>query len=425
MAVNVDLTLATIDAADLSRLRRMKLTATGFLAAAAAVYAATFAAAGGGGGLLGFVRSGAEAAMVGGLADWFAVTALFRQPLHLPIPHTAIIPKQKDEIATKLGTFVTANFLTPDLLTRHLDDAHIVAKIGSRLCEPAYADRLGAEIAHALSVAVEEVDTARVVRLGFELARRDAERRSYAPVLGELLATAVAGDVQRPLLEMVTARAQGYIRENRDSLRDMFLDYLDRRHWVIGLAISEKRMERLIDGMLRELAEIETNPEHPARRSIDGMLLSLASSLQTTGVTADRIDLIVRRMLADEDYQAPLRTFLTEALQSVRGLLNEPGGAFARQVSQLIQDTGNRIQTDPQFEAFLEGWLRRIVLHGVRDYGGELTVLIRRTVASWDPTSASRRIEVAVGRDLQFIRINGTVVGALAGLAIHLVTVSL
>jgi uncharacterized membrane-anchored protein YjiN (DUF445 family) len=361
--------------------------------------------------------------MVGGLADWFAVTALFRRPLHLPIPHTAIIPKQKDEIATKLGTFVTANFLTPELLTQHLDEAHIVAKVGARLCEPVYADRLGAEIAHALSIALEEIDTDRVVRLGFELARRDAARRSYAPVLGQLLATAVEGQVQRPLLELLTSRAHGYVRENRDELRTMFLDYLDDRNWLMGLVISEKRMDRLIDLALRELDAIEHDPRHPMRRSIDGMLTSLATSLQTGGVAAERVDLIARQMLADEDYEEPLREFLAEAVQSFRAMLDEAGGTFAGHASRLIQDIGARIRTDPDFEAFLEAWLRRVVLHAVRDYGDELTVLIRRTVAGWDPTSASRRIEVAVGRDLQFIRINGTVVGALAGLAIHLATV--
>ena len=423
MAVNVDAPIAAVGDGDVARLRRMKLAATGFLVAAAVIYAATFASNGGGAGVLGFVRAAAEAGMVGALADWFAVTALFRHPLHLPIPHTAIIPSQKDEIATKLGTFVTANFLTPELLVHHLDEAQIVRRIGARLCEPVYADRLGSEVAHAVSVALEEIDTDRLVQLGFELAQRDAARRSYAPVLGELLDRAVEGQVQRPLVELLTTRALEYVRDNRDELRVMFLDYLDSRNWLVGLVISERRMDRLIDVLLRELEAVERDPRHPLRRSVDGMLTSLASSLQTGGAAAARIDLVARQMLTDETYQVPLQAFLAGAVESFRGLLDEEGGAFAQHVSRLIQDTGNRIQVDPDFEAFLEGWLRRVVIHAVRDYGDELTVLIRRTVAGWDPTSAARRIEVAVGRDLQFIRINGTVVGALAGTMIHLVTV--
>jgi uncharacterized membrane-anchored protein YjiN (DUF445 family) len=423
MALNVNSPVVAIAGQDLARLRRMKLTATGFLLTAAAIYAATFLADDGGSGLLGFVRAGAEAAMVGGLADWFAVTALFRRPLHLPIPHTAIIPAKKDEIAAKLGAFVTSNFLTPDLLTQHLDQAQVVAKIGARLREPQYSDRLGAEVSHAVSVGLEEIDAASIVKLGFELARRDVARRSYAPVLGQLLAKLVEGEFQRPLIELVTSRAHGYIRENRASLRPMFKEYLEDRHWLVWLVISDKRTDRLIDAVLRELEEIGRDARHPIRQSVDGMLCSLADNLQTNGVVAARVDVIARQMVSDESYQEPLRVFVDEAIQSFRAMLDDEESALAAQVSQFIQGIGVRVARDPEFEARLEGWLLRIVLHAVRDYGDELTVLIRRTVAGWDPTSASRRIEVAVGRDLQFIRINGTVVGALAGLAIHGVTV--
>jgi uncharacterized membrane-anchored protein YjiN (DUF445 family) len=423
MTLNANSPVVAVAGQDLSRLRRMKLIATGFLLAAAAIYAATFVPSDGGEGLLGFVRAGAEAAMVGALADWFAVTALFRRPLHLPIPHTAIIPAKKDEIAAKLGAFVTTNFLTPELLTRHLDEAHVVAKIGARLREPLYADRLGAEISHAVSIGLAEVNADAIVRLGVELARRDLARRSYAPVLGQLLDRLVEGDVQRPLVELIATRAHGYIRENRATLHPLFREYLDGRHWLASLVISDKRMDKLIDATLRELDEVVRDPRHPLRRTIDGLLGSLAVNLQTDGVVAARVDLIARQMLDDDRYQEPLRVFVDGALHSFRSLLDDEEGAFAAYVSRFIQDIGRRIETDAAFESRLEGWLLRIVLHAVRDYGDELTVLIRRTVAGWDPTSASRRIEVAVGRDLQFIRINGTVVGALAGLAIHTLTV--
>jgi uncharacterized membrane-anchored protein YjiN (DUF445 family) len=133
----------------------------------------------------------------------------------------------------------------------------------------------------------------------------------------------------------------------------------------------------------------------------------------------------VRRLLDDERFQQPLRTFIAEAAESFRTSLNDLESGLAPRVSQFIQDIGKRIATDPEFEATLEAWLRRGVVHAIRDYGDELTVLIERTVAGWNPTSAARRIEVAVGRDLQFIRINGTVVGALAGIAIHTITVAL
>jgi uncharacterized membrane-anchored protein YjiN (DUF445 family) len=424
MTINLDSPDAAIDGGDLARLRRMKLTATGFLAAAAAIYALTFIPSGGGSGVLGFVRAGSEAAMVGGLADWFAVTALFRRPLHLPIPHTAIIPQKKDEIATKLGEFVTANFLTPELMTRHLADAHVVAKIGAWLCDPVNADNLGAEVSHAAAVALEEIDEDAVFDYVLELARSDLARRSYAPVLGQVLGRAVEGDAQRPLVDMVATRARAYIRENRATLRPQIKDWLESKHFVAWLLITDKRTDWLIDRSLLELDEIGRDSNHPLRRRLDDLLRSLAVDLETNHVTAARVDLAVRRLYDDERFQEPVRRFVEEATESFRSSLEETHSGLAVRVSRFIQDIGKRVGDDAEFEASLEGWLRRAVIHAIREYGDELTVLIRRTVAGWNPTSASRRIEVAVGRDLQFIRINGTVVGALAGLAIHTITLA-
>jgi uncharacterized membrane-anchored protein YjiN (DUF445 family) len=425
MTINLDSPDAAIDGGDLTRLRRMKLTATGFLTAAAAIYGCTFIPHGGGSGILGFVRAGSEAAMVGGLADWFAVTALFRRPLHLPIPHTAIIPEKKDEIATKLGAFVTANFLTPELMTRHLDDAHVVAKIGVWLRDPVNADGLGAEVSHAASVALEEINEDAVFDYVLELARRDLARRSYAPVLGQVLGRAVEGDAQRPLVDMVATRARSYIRENRIALRPQIKDWLESKHFVAWLLITDKRTDWLIDRTLQELDEIGRDPRHPVRRRLDDLLHSLAVDLETNHVTGARVDLAVRRLFDDERFQEPVRRFIEEATESFRSSLDDADNGLTTRVSQFIQDIGARIADDAEFQASLEGWLRRAVVHAIREYGDEFTVLIQRTVAGWNPESASRRIEVAVGRDLQFIRINGTVVGALAGIAIHTITLAL
>jgi uncharacterized membrane-anchored protein YjiN (DUF445 family) len=431
MSLDLDSLSAPIDGVelptnggDVARLRRMKRTAAGFLAVAAAIYAATFLDKSGGSGLLGFVRAGAEAAMVGGLADWFAVTALFRRPLHLPIPHTAIIPEKKDEIATKLGMFVTTNFLTPELMSRHLEDAHLVAKMGAWLREPANADGLGAEVSHAAAVALEALDEDTVFDYVLELARRDLSRRSYAPMLGQLLSRAVEGDAQRPLVDLIAARTHNYLLENREALRPQIKDYLETKHFLVWLLITDRRTDRLIDFALRELDEIATDQDHPLRRRINDLLRTFANDLETASSTAARVDLAVRRLFDDERFQQPLRTFIQEAAESFRTSLNDADSSLAPRVSQFIQDIGRRIATDAEFEATLEAWLRRGVVHAIRDYGDELTVLIERTVAGWNPTSAARRIEVAVGRDLQFIRINGTVVGALAGIAIHAITVA-
>jgi uncharacterized membrane-anchored protein YjiN (DUF445 family) len=235
----------------------------------------------------------------------------------------------------------------------------------------------------------------------------------------------VEGEAQRPLVDMLAARARAYIRENRVALRPQLKDWLESKHFVAWLLITDKRTDWLIDRTLDELDEIGRDPRHPWRGRLDDLLCSLAVDLETNQVTAARVDLAVRRLFDDERFQDPVRRFIREATESFRTSLDDPNNGLATRVSQFIQDIGQRVADDPEFRASLEGWLQRAVVHAIREYGDELTVLIRRTVAGWDPTSASRRIEVAVGRDLQFIRINGTVVGALAGLAIHIVTLAL
>jgi uncharacterized membrane-anchored protein YjiN (DUF445 family) len=416
---------ATLNGGDVARLRRMKLTATGFLVAAAALYVATFAFHHGNDGVLGFVRAGSEAAMVGGLADWFAVTALFRRPLHLPIPHTAIIPQKKDEIATKLGTFVTENFLTPELMAGRLADVHVVARLGEWLREPVNSDRLGIEAARLASEALKEIDTQWLVTFGFDVARRDLARRSYAPLLGQLLSHALAADVPQPLLERVAAFAAAYIRANRETVRGQLNAFVEDRNWVVRLVTTDKRIDRVIDGALYELDGVQYDPNHWLRVSLDGLLRDFADKLQTDAETAETLDAAVRHFLTDERYQQLALTFTAGFAESVRDSLDAEEGGLAPQVAQFISRQGTRIVTDTELQATLELLLQRAVVHAIREYGDEFTVLIQQTVAGWNPTSAARRIEVAVGRDLQFIRINGTVVGALAGLTIHLVTLAL
>jgi uncharacterized membrane-anchored protein YjiN (DUF445 family) len=416
---------AALDGADVVRLRRMKLVATGFLVAAAAVYAVTFASHGGGDGLLGFVRAGAEAAMVGGLADWFAVTALFRRPLGLPVPHTAIIARQKDEIATKLGAFVTANFLTSDLIARQLADADVVERVAEQLRTPATANRIGAEVAHAVAVALDLVDPDAVIDVVLDLARRDLGRRSYAPILGQVLARAIDGDAQRPLVDLVAAKARDYVINNRASLRPALKDYLSEQSFWAGVAATRGRTDRLIDYVIRELDDIGRDRHHPLRQRVDELLRTIAADLEGDRFTAARVDLAVRRLLDDERFSEPLHRFVEEATDSLRVTLADGAGPLASRVSELVQDLGRRVSEDEALRHTIEAGVRRVIVHAVRDYGDQFTVLIRRTVGGWDPRAAARRIEVAVGRDLQFIRINGTVVGAAAGLAIHALTVAL
>ena len=403
-----------------SRLRRMKASATALLLMAAALYVVSLSYD-----ASGYLRAGSEAAMIGGLADWFAVTALFRRPLGLPIPHTGLVPRKKDDLAAKLGEFVTGHFLTRDAVVEQVRQADVVSRVGRFVGEPEVAERLAREVAFNAGVLLEALDPDAVVASALELLRRDQARRSYAPVLGRVLDRAIQGGTQRPLVDVVVGRSKAYLRAHREELVPQARDFVDDRGWLASLLVSDKRIRGVLDGLADTLEQVERNPNHPVRRWLEGLLRSVAHELQHDRHTAAKLDVLVGQLLEDPQAQAVLHDVVTDAMASVRESLKEDDGSLQHRIAALICSLGTRALEDPSFHDRLERLVEALVGHAVENYGDELTSLIRQQVAKWDATSASERIELAVGRDLQFIRINGTAVGALAGLAIHTVTLAL
>ena len=408
---------------DLAGLRHMKRRATGLLVLTAAVFLLTFALPDTT--LVGFVRAGAEAGMVGGLADWFAVTALFRHPLGLRIPHTALIPRQKDELATKLGEFVTGNFLTPDAVAGQLAEVGLVRRLAERLADPEVAAVVGRELAAGVAALLDAVDERALTAYVLEWARRDLERRSYTPVLGSFLARAVEGRSQRPLVDVCVTRLHAYIRKNRSELHPQIKRFVEEQGLLGWLVATDKRVDRLLDVTLARLAEVEADPQHPLRLWFDGLLASLADDLRYNADTARAVDAQLRVLLEDVHLQSLLHTVLQDVLGSLRVALGDLDGGLPDRMTQLVLGAGRRISTTPELEQRLEQRLQQAVRYAVEHYGSTVVSLIQRTVAQWDGRDASSRIEAAVGRDLQFIRINGTVVGALAGVGLHTVALGL
>jgi uncharacterized membrane-anchored protein YjiN (DUF445 family) len=404
-------------------LRRMKTGATGLLGATAAVFLLTFALPDAG--WVGFLRAAAEAGMVGGLADWFAVTALFRRPMGLPIPHTALIPTRKDALADQLGQFVTGHFLTADNVVEHLRGAHLVPTLGEQLGSPAVAQRLSRETAIAVGAALDAVDEDDVTTLFLELARRDATARSYAPIAGRLLADVVEGGAHRPLLDVVLPYLRTSMRDNRAVLQHTLIDF-GQRYGLLGrLVATHGRAGKLIDKALAFMVQIEADPRHELRGVLDDWLRKVAHDLQHDPALAARVDAMARQVLDDPATEEWLAGVVRETLATLRTSLGDPDGPLVARLSDTLVRLGRRAVDEPEFQARLERWLEGAVLWAVDHYAEEFTRLVTATVNRWDGASTSRRIELAAGRDLQFIRINGTVVGALAGVAIHGVALAL
>jgi uncharacterized membrane-anchored protein YjiN (DUF445 family) len=411
-------------AGDAGPLRRMKVAATAALAVAVAVYVAGVTVDGGRGAVLAFVRAGAEAGLVGGLADWFAVTALFRRPLGLPVPHTALVPRKKDELATKLGEFVTGWFLTPEALARQVADAGVVDRVGVWLADPPHAAALAAEVAAAGRAALERVDGAEVADTLLALARRHRTSERTAPLLGRLLAAAVDGEVQRPLLDVLAGRARDYIDTHIDQLRPTVRRFIEDRNLLTSLLTTDRFVTRLLHDAATELDAMARQPEHPVRAGLEQVLRDVAVELQGEGAVGSGVEEVLGRLLDEARVREVVADAVVAGIRSLRSSL-VPGGDLMARIATLLEHAGAALSAGGRLHDDAERWTIAAVGHAVARYGGELTALIRRQVGEWPAASASRRIELAVGRDLQFIRINGTVVGALAGVAIHAASLAL
>lgn len=399
------------------RLAKMKRISLGFLLAAAAIY--VIAVRQDQSGVWGFVTTGAEAAMVGGLADWFAVTALFRHPLGLPIPHTAIIPRKKDDLANSLQEFFAENFLTADVVRSRLSDAHLATKLGAWLEDPAHAHRVvteGARIGRAALGRITDEDV-RSVATGSIVPRLAKE--PIAPALGRLLERLVTDGSHRGLVDLLVNVSGRWLLANPDRVEALIGDQAPR--WAPRLVsgrVQSWGYQRAVDW----LVEVRSDPEHPARQALDDLLLRVAADLQRDSAVQRRTETLKERLLAHPAVADTAVSLWQSLRASVNGALDDDSSSLWQRAEEALGRLGASLATDRVLQKRVDGWLGDGAGWVVSQYGRELSTVISHTIRKWDGQQASRKIELHVGRDLQYIRINGTIVGALAGIGIHALT---
>jgi uncharacterized membrane-anchored protein YjiN (DUF445 family) len=397
--------------------RRMKLIATGFLLVATVVYVlAKWADAHGADGWPGYVAAAAEAGMVGALADWFAVTALFRRPLGLPIPHTAIIPMKKDSLGASLGEFVGENFLSSAVVRARLRAVGIGSRLGRWLAEPANADKVTEQAGAALRGVLTVMRDSDVQAVVSEAITRRADAVEIAPGLGKMLQRVVADGGHRRMVDLVCVRAHDWLVLHGDSV--MVAVQGGAPGWTPRF-VDRKVGERVYKELLRFVTEMQDAPEHPARAAVDRFLGDFAVELQSDPDTRARVEGLKQDLLARGEVQ----DLIESAWGSVRAMVvaaaeDERSELRLRTRASLLSLAG-RLATDTRLQSKVDTWLEDAATYLVTTYRDEITSLISETVSGWDADHTSRKIEAHVGRDLQFIRINGTVVGALAGLLIY------
>ena len=398
-------------------LRRMKTLATGLLVIMAVIFLVAFA-------LqdtypwLQYVRAASEGGMVGALADWFAVTALFKYPMGLKIPHTAIIPRKKDQIGESLAHFVEENFLSEDVVRSKLDSVGVAQKAGAWLEKPESADRVAAEGAALIRGAFTVLDDDAVQGVIESMVRKHLLDPPWGPPIGSIAEQVFADGHHHRLVDLLVDRAA---------------DWVDANYAVVTRVVAQRSptwVPRLVDGVVgdRVHAEIskfvravQEDQQHDVRLAIDKYLRDLAQDLQHKPETIAKAEEIKGQLLDDprvRDITARTWSTIKKALLEA---VSDPGSELTTKFKAAVRDFGSRLTSDVELADKVNRWIADGASYAVRTYRSEISGVIAETVGRWDAADTSRKIELQVGRDLQFIRINGTVVGSLAGLVIFTV----
>ena len=397
----------------------MKIVATGLLVVMAAVFLATRA-------FehqypwLAYVKAFAEAAMVGGLADWFAVTALFRHPLGVPIPHTAIIPRNKDRIGEALATFIKENFLVPAVVARRMQRLDVAGAAGRFLQTPAgQGTRIRAGASRLIADIFESLDDERLGGLVKGAVSTRLRKMEVSPLLGHALASAINEDRHVPMLEAAirwTARA---LDANEQLIREMVHK---KANWVLKLAgLDAKLADAIIDGLRKLTAEMSTDPAHPVRLKIEEALAQLANDLQTRPETRERVEAIKEQLLDNKSVGLWIDALWQKGRETIIRAARNPDAVLAGKLGEILKSMGGTLEKDQRIRAAINQFARRAVVGMAASYGGSMVKLVSETIRGWDAQTVTNRLEAAVGRDLQYIRINGTLVGGLVGLVLHVI----
>jgi uncharacterized membrane-anchored protein YjiN (DUF445 family) len=399
-------------------LARMKRLATGLFVLAAAVFLGCVLLGEERGAWVGYVRATAEASMVGALADWFAVTALFRHPLRLPIPHTAIIPRKKDQIGESLGTFVQENFLTRTVVEEKLGTIDVPGRLGAFLAAPGRAERLSGDAAAALSALTELLRDEDLEPAVAALVERKLHETPAAPALARVLELVVDGDRHQEVLSAALRLLSRFLEDNRLVFRAQLGDASPA--WVPDW-VDDRVFDRIFAGLQGFFAEVGGDPRHPLRRSYDERLRAYVEALRTDPATAARVEALKKELLEHPAVRTWSGSLWTNAKTAVLAAAADPDSELRARVTGLVLHGAGLLQTDPTVRELVQRHAGGVAGYLAERFSGDLADLVSSTVARWDTEETSKRIELQVGRDLQWIRVNGTVVGGLAGLVIYTV----
>ena len=371
---------------------------------------------------IGFVQATSEAAMVGAIADWFAVTALFRYPLGLKIPHTAIIPNRKDSIGQTLGQFVKENFLKGPVIANKLRSIEASRQIADWISRPENSQQLANYVASGLAAGVQVMKDEDIQDLVQQSLTHQIRSAHIAPMLGNVLALVTSGGRKREIVQGTIKLITHLLDENKDSLMKRIAE---ETPWWLPKNVDQAIYKKIVEATEDTLREVRRDPNHPFLTKFDEVLTEFIDDLKNSPEVKVREEIIKDDILADpmvRDFSSSLWVDLKSALIAYS---SNPDADTRKPIQQGIIRFGEAITRDEVMLAKIDRWLEGAAVHIVEEYGYEVEHLIAQTIKNWDAEETSRKIELHTGKDLQFIRINGTLVGGLVGLMIHSISLLL
>ena len=368
---------------------------------------------------LGFVRATAEAAMVGGLADWFAITALFRHPLGIPIPHTAIIPSRKDRIGRSLGGFVQNNFLSREVIAARLHGLRIAERIAKWISDPSNSTRIAHHVATGLAGTAAVLRDEDVQAMIDRAVVTRVRKTQVAPVLGNVLSLLTADNRHQELLDEALHLVSDAVERNEELIRQRIRE---ESPWWVPEAVDDRIHDKVVVAIENTLRQVAADPAHPLRGRFDTALASFIERLKTSPELNARAEEIKEDILANPAVRQFSATIWGDTKQALARYAErketDPPGA----VEQGLMKLGNAVLGDAELMAKVDSWILDAVLYAVEQFRGEVAQLISYTVGQWDAEETSKKIELQIGKDLQYVRINGTLVGGLVGLLLYTIT---
>jgi uncharacterized membrane-anchored protein YjiN (DUF445 family) len=360
-----------------------------------------------------------EAALVGALADWFAVVALFRYPLGLPIPHTAIIPRNKEKLGKKLARFIRDQFLSREVIDSKLKTIDVSGLIGKVCSDEQSAKHIADTLVERLSPLVETLRDTDLRIVDMNLITRSIETLDLSPLAATLLEGAVKSNQHQDFLDDALSFAEHLMEENKGAIRERIKK--DHPWWVPDF-IEEKLIDGIMDRLEEMLAEIRHDSHHGVRRELDRGVSAVIDRLRSSQQDRIEIDQIKKTLANHPALAHYLEGVWQEIHEGLLESLKRPDSALRREIEKGVLEVGQRLSENETLKEEVNHWIHSSLLSLTNEYADSIISVVSDTVRTWNAEETGRKIELYIGKDLQWIRINGTLVGGLVGVLIYLLS---